>query len=75
MPTYVTEDHTLDWRTCQICYPLEIMFLLLLYPKFRDSYLASVAEQAVAQLRRHVSFCRMPLNKSHPAVKRFGNVL
>ena len=26
----VIEDHMLDWRLCQICYPLEIKLLLLL---------------------------------------------
>ena len=29
MPTFVTEEHMLDWHTCQICYPLEIKLLLL----------------------------------------------
>ena len=29
MPTFVTEDHMLDWHKCQICYPLEIKLLLL----------------------------------------------
>ena len=26
----LSEDHTLDWQLCQICYPLEIKLLLLL---------------------------------------------
>ena len=30
MPTFIIEDHMLDWHTCQICYPLEIKLLLLL---------------------------------------------
>ena len=29
--TFVIEDHMLDWHSCQICYPLEIKILLLLY--------------------------------------------
>ena len=28
--SFVFEDHMLDWRSCQICYPLEIKLLLLL---------------------------------------------
>ena len=30
MPTFVVEDHMLDWHTCQIRYPLKIKLLLLL---------------------------------------------
>ena len=26
----VSEDHMLDWHSCQICYPLEIKVLLLI---------------------------------------------
>ena len=29
MPTFVIEDHMLDWHTYRICYPLEIKLLLL----------------------------------------------
>ena len=31
MHVFVSEDHMLDWHSCQICYPLEIKLLLLLY--------------------------------------------
>ena len=30
MYVFVSEDHLLDWHSCQICYPLEIKLLLLL---------------------------------------------
>ena len=28
MYIFVSEDHMLDWHSCQICYPLEIKLLL-----------------------------------------------
>ena len=28
---FVTENHMLDWQSCQICYPLELNLLLLLF--------------------------------------------
>ena len=31
MYVFVSEDHMLDWHSCQICYLLEINLLLLLY--------------------------------------------
>ena len=39
MPTFVIEDHMLDWHTCQICYPLEIKLLLLLLSAQSDQSL------------------------------------
>ena len=30
MYVFVSEDHMLDWHSCQICYPLEIKLLLLI---------------------------------------------
>ena len=31
MPTFVIEDHMIDWHICQICCRLEIKLLLLLH--------------------------------------------
>ena len=35
IPTFVSEDHTLDWHTCQICYPLDIKLLLFQSNRYR----------------------------------------
>ena len=31
MYVFASEDHMLDWHSCQTCYPLEKKMLLLLY--------------------------------------------
>ena len=30
MYAFVSEDHMLDWHSCQICYPLEIKLLCII---------------------------------------------
>ena len=29
MHVFVSEDHMLDWHSCQICYPLEINIIII----------------------------------------------
>ena len=37
MPTFVIEEHLLDWHTCHICHPLEKKLLLLLLLRIGES--------------------------------------
>ena len=49
MPTFVPEDHMLDWHKCQICYPLEIKWLLLL-----SLLLSSCSVKHSFQIKQHM---------------------
>ena len=65
MYIFVSEDHILDWHSCQIYYPLEIKLLLLLYtvtankPKFHRQTKANKTKKSCDAPKRKSTYAKV----------------
>ena len=64
MYVFVSEDHMLDWHSCQICYPLDIKLLLFLSLLLSEDHAEHIF---VGAEDNYGCICQFPLIRSiHP---------